>query len=210
MKKRAIEFLRADLGTLNAMLASRAPDSNVSLIWRKEQVEQELRQLENTPLDYAEFGVFFSGEPLRSMGLDANFICKVLPHLQTLVCSRLKIRSAVMPPRTELPFVLGEDTTGAVGFALPAPDESDLVRDAGLKAAVEDIAKLFARLARNKIPTYSTNLDEDLIAALIGFFEILHTHHASTDVLQENLESHFDPAATEQTFKSLLLLPRQV
>lgn len=209
MLKTQIEWLRAQIGTLEGMLAERTPEEDpISFLQyppRIERLRRELAELEIQIETRAELGLFFDGGPVQDgRGINADFAGRALSGLQSLVAKRYAVREASSSARgrvaanNDAALLVTGTLPGSFGFTLEEPHHDDERPDASLKETVEEVADILASAGmadEARFEDMAATLDDRSLGTLKQLLQLLDENQATLRMVQGRKDFTLDRAA---------------
>jgi hypothetical protein len=212
IKKLELGALRADLAAIEALLAARTEEQD-PVGWfqysiRKAEIEGAIRHLDATAEKQAKVGLFFGGRPvLGAKGIRADFAGQAIDRFQDLVSKRyaslevgpLATRGPV-PWRESAQLLITDVVRGSFGFLLEENTSSSTLIDSSLKEVVAEIAELVVKVASFDDEVFDSAaeaLDNRVLGALKGFFQLLDDAGATLRIVEGEKELLLDRASVE-------------
>lgn len=208
MLKTRIEWLRAEIGTLEGMLAERTPaEDPISFLQyppRIERLRRELAELGSQIEARAELGIFFDGGPVQGgRGINADFAGRALSGLQSLVARRYAAREAAASVRSraaasDAALLVTGTLPGSFGFTLEEPSHGDERPDDALKETVEEVADILASAGmadESRFEDMAATLDDRSLGTLKQLLQLLDENQATLRLVQGRKDFTLDRAA---------------
>lgn len=199
LKKLELDALRADLASVNALLASRSEEADpvgwLQFNFRKQELEEELQRLELRE-EKASIGLFFGGNPvLGSRGVLAEFAGKAIKSFQDLVSKRFASMetgnlglSGPIPMRNCAQLMITDVVRGSFGFVLEEAGEPSSHDSASIKQVMNEISQLITRIAseedEEQFQQALETLDSRILITLKEFFQLLDNSSATLRLVE--------------------------
>jgi hypothetical protein len=210
LKKLELQSLRADIGTVSALLQDRPlesdPIGHMQLSQRKAALEAQLAQVEEQIQHKAAVALFFNGGPvIGSRGIDASFAGKTVGLFQELVSKQFAAeeigdigRRGPVPMRTNSDLLLTNVVRGSVGVLLEETEQNEVIADTQLKIVVDHVIETISAAAAPLSDDFERALegmDSRYLSALGQFFEVMDEHRALLRLVEDERELELDAEA---------------
>jgi hypothetical protein len=200
LKKLEIDSLRADLASVNALLAKRSEESDpigwLQFSHRKKELEEEIAKLQEAEATTG-IGLFFGGQPvLGSRGIQAEFAGKALKSFQDIISKRFAcLESGPLGSRGPIPMrgnaqlLITDVVRGSFGFILEEASEEAKRGDATLKEVMKEVSQLVFQISTEEesddhfVPILET-IDNRILVTLREFFQLLDESWATLRVVE--------------------------
>lgn len=207
LKKLEHDALAADLVAVEALLASRSEDDDptgyIQYSFRKAELEEELRRLDQRVDRHAELGIFFGGGPVQgSRGINADFAGKALDEVQALITKRYsEVQAGGLRQRGRLPLMdrskmlLTSVVRGSIGFVLEEASDTAEIVDTPLRTIVDEVSDILVRVGADDEAVFdeaAAALDQRLLATLKKFFVMLDEQQATLRIVNGNRDVLLD------------------
>lgn len=203
------QSLQAERTTLQALLAAAEDDDPLgrfSLQDRLDEVEEELRQLEQHPDAEASVAIMFGGRPVTgSRAIDAEFATDVLRHFTDLVSKQIAADEegglgarGPIPNRHLNRLAIADVVRGSFGFVLEEQRENLPLADTPTKMAVEEIARIVATSASPNDEAFEAiveTLDDRRLVSLRDLFRKLDDSGATIRLVERDRDDSLDAQA---------------
>ncbi len=213
LRKIELDALRADLGAINAMLASRTeaddPIGFHQFQSRKREIEEMIAKLGDAPDHTASVGLFFGGLPvIGSRGIRADFAGKAIEYFQELVAKQhaaaeagILGRRGRVPLRAATDLMLTDVVRGSFGMVLEEVEENGLLADSKVKQIVDEVTDVFLNVASIDDQVFEellASIDGRLLSTLRDFFHLLDEGGATIRVVEAEKDRLLDRDAVHR------------
>lgn len=210
LKKLEIDALKADIASVEALLASRTNESDpigyFQYSTRRDELLDSLTKLGGAPEKHAAVGLFFGGSPVQgSRGIYADFAGQILDDYQALVSKRYSNReSGPLAARGPVPqsensqLMITGTVRGSFGFVLEESGDNDEILETPLKEVLDEISDILSRLGADDEVIFDEAagvLDERILVTLKQFFQKLDEGGATLRVVQDSRDFLLDRQA---------------
>lgn len=203
LRQSRASLLRAESAEVERMLSGLSPKSitaRFSLEAKRQQLQDELSQLEGEPNTTAVVRLLFMGVPVRgTLAIDAAFASNALCAYQELIAKAVTSRNGARKRKkkgaaviNKAPFYLTGVARGSFGFVLEenkdANPQLSLV-DTALKLVVNDVSEkmvVFGDLDEEPYTQLVGELTKPVFLAIRKFFGILHKYQAELKIEEDD------------------------
>ncbi|MEI6002728.1 hypothetical protein H3V53_38215 [Paraburkholderia bengalensis] len=213
LKKLKLNAVAADLAAVRALLNSRSIEEDPIGVYqfeqRKEELERQLQEINETNEAHASLAIFFGGGPVQgSRGINADFAGGALEDVQELIKKCLATRElgalaerGRVPLRGNAQLLVTDVARGSFGFVLEeAGGEMPLI-DTVLKDVVDEVAELISNIASSDEPDFQSateSLDGRILLSLRQFFRRLDESEATVRVVEKDRDFLLDRGAVNR------------
>jgi hypothetical protein len=207
-KKLERDFLAADLGAINALLAQLPADDllgRTGLESRRAKVQQSLTRLRAQPESRAQVSLIFGGEPVRgSAGIRTDFAGSALSKYQDLVSKVFARRErgtlaarGTVPERSANSLHLTNVVHGSFGFLLEELDDEqqEEMFSSKLKAAVDEASTLvtvFGDEDEDRFAGVLAQSDQRIFDAAAEFLKYVNRQQAPFRLVAGDIDRTFN------------------
>jgi hypothetical protein len=210
LKQLEIQSLRADLGSLSALLADRTAESDpigyFQLSHRREQLEARLAEVQGLVQHKAAVALFFAGGPvIGSRGIEASFAGKTVDIFQDLVSKKFAAeevgeigRRGPVPMRANSDLLLTNLVRGSVGVLLEESDQNDAIADTQLKVVVDQVVDTISAAASQDVAEFDAvleGMDSRYLGSLEQLFSLMDESRALLRVVESERDIEFGSEA---------------
>ena len=210
LQKLELDALRADLSSVESMLAARTavtdPIGHLQLTERKSEIEGLIGNLSITSIHHGAIAIFFGGLPVvGSKGIMANFAGKALDAFHDVVSKQFAIEElGSLGARGPVPFIndkrlmVTDVARGSFGFVLEEADQNGSLTDTEIKTALASAASLVIATASPSEEEFERavdTLDPRLLQSLKKFFAVLEEGQSTIRLVEGAHESQLDRQA---------------
>lgn len=223
LRKLDYTALEADLSALESLLATRSEEDDpigyLQYSARVEEIKEKLRMLECSAERHAELEVVFGGDPLYgSLGMNADFVARVLADLQFLIAeksaameARFSTSRGIQPPMNRPQLLLTHVLRGSVGFVLVEAGDTKASANTRLHKIVDGLTDIFWLVGaddRTMFESTASALGRNFLCALEGLFVYLDEQRATLRVVNGERDFFLDRnAVSAARFKIQKILP---
>jgi hypothetical protein len=200
LRKLELDSLRADLASVESLLAERSEDDDpvgwLQFSQRKQELEAELAGFEALG-DQASAGVavFFGGRPVMgSRGVLASFGTKALNDFQLLVSAYSASldgpvgKRGPVPQRDRSQMMITDVARGSIGFVLEEASENEELLETPLHQVVADVCDMIYRIGspdEESFEELAATIDDRVLSTLKTFFSLLDESGATLRIVNE-------------------------
>jgi hypothetical protein len=201
LRKLAVESLRADLASVDALLKERTPDED-PIGWfqfsqRQTALRRKLEEVQNAETTSAGVALFFGGRPvLGSRGINADFGAKAVDQFQSVVATQFALQNGPIGARGPVrqreraQLMITDVVRGSFGFVLEENNPDHLV-NSSLKHVVDGVLDIIYRTAAPDEAAFDSvteTVDDRLLGTLKSFFKHLDDAGATMRVVEDERE----------------------
>ncbi|MCB9442630.1 MAG: hypothetical protein H6669_00220 [Ardenticatenaceae bacterium] len=213
IRKLTRESIEVDLANINRMIDSANELGDFVGAYqfskRKEDLENELANLNASHVTNAGVALFFSGEPvLGSKGISTDFAGRALQHFQEIVTKSFATQTVgKLGERGKVPFdkeanlLVTGIAHGSFGFVLQEPTEQLEIFDTPLKEAVDFAVAAIVKSSSEDDDVFvelTEELNHRLLLALSHFFRELDNHNATVRLVDDHRDHKVDDTAIDR------------
>jgi hypothetical protein len=208
-----LEALEAELAALVVLLTETKelndPIGIIQYEQRKQELEEEIRDLRDVERHHASLALFFGGKPVfGSRGIAADFAGKALENFQEIVSKRFaKTELGAIGERGRVPLkdittlMVTGVTQGSFGFLLDELSDQTQMFDTALKDMVMEVLYIIESTGSSDEIVFeeaAETLDPRTLIALRDFFVDLDSSAATVRLVDEVRDFSLDEAAVHR------------
>jgi hypothetical protein len=209
MKKLERDSLLADRqAVLNILqsLPDEDPIGKLSFEARLQDIDEQLRRLEDEPDQLGSVALLFAGAPvIGSRSIEAGFSTKIISTFQDLVTKRVAAEEfgelgsrGRLPVRSPTKLAIREIVRGSVGFVLEEQSSNLEITDTAIKQAIDDVTQVITGTAaseHDKFEKVVEDVDPRLLVSLRDFFVTLDDFGATVRIIEQQTDAVLDQRA---------------
>lgn len=212
------EALLSDLAAVNELLSERSEDDDPigwhAYLYRKQELEKQLENLEGVPERLGNAALTFSGEPvLGSRAIDASFTASILARYQDLVARLFADRAGEggLPEHGPIPYRdlsalhITDVAHGSFGFILSERDTGQsTLFESPMKQTLDHataIISAFGAYPDDEYVSVVENINQRVFASVKDLFAVLHDARASMRIVEGERDELLDPVKIERAYE---------
>ena len=215
---RNLESLKAELEQVRRLakeLDKTNPIGALGMNLRADNIESEIRNLENKVTNLAKTIITFDGSPtIGSNGISLHFASNALKNLSEIVDKEVSsLRAGPAKTRGPLPkvdhnqFMITSVAHGSFGFVFEEDSrDGDELFESSLKISIDNFADRLDRLAdeeENLFVDEITEMDDRLISSYKNLLETLHKNNSWFKMQTQSKQLIFDKIKTDLAFSRI-------
>lgn len=207
LRKLEADALKVDLAAVDELLkeaiASGDPIGELQFSQRRDELEKQIRSLEEIPENTAGVALFFGGRPVvGSKGIATDFAGKVLDSFQDMLTKRFAASEAGLlgsrgpaPFKPETQMMVTDVARGSFGFVLEEAVTNASLTETALRHTLDELTDLVTRVASTDQQLFENaveNLDSRLLVSMRKFFGILDEAGATVRIVEGERDQSLD------------------
>jgi hypothetical protein len=202
-RKLKLDSLKAELSTVNSLLEEsisiKDPIGQLQYEHKKESIEKEIQEIENTVQTNASIALYFGGKPVfGSRGILADFAGRTLEEFQDLISKVFaKYEYGDLGHRGKIPLknntqlMITEISKGSFGFILEELSDQLEITETSLKKIVNEVSLIISKTTDENETVFEEllpELDERILISLRNFFAHLDNNEATLRLIEDKNE----------------------
>lgn len=202
-RKLKLDSLKAELSTVNSLLEESIsvndPIGQLQYAHKKESIEKEILEIENTVQTNASVALYFGGKPVfGSRGIAADFAGHTLEEFQDLISKvYAKYEYGDLGHRGKIPLknnaqlMITEISKGSFGFILEELSDQFELTETSLKKIVNEVSLIISKTTDENETVFEEllpEIDERTLISLRNFFVHLDSNEATVRLIEDKNE----------------------